>query len=176
MKALLAATLVLVISATPAPGLAGGNCPSTTASDPLFGAASEGWYGTDSLAASLPPSGVWPTTGPRARIAVKLFWRSVGFSPLYYPQPELKVSIENLSGGPVTAIAYGPTSAYPMGDTRNLSDSELDAITREAELSDEKWLMLTGMHFPDPGCWEITGEYLGQKLTFIVETVSARTE
>jgi hypothetical protein len=28
-----------------------------------------------------------------------------------------------------------------------------------------------GVDFPEPGCWEIFAEYLGQTLTFVVETV-----
>jgi hypothetical protein len=28
--------------------------------------------------------------------------------------------------------------------------------------------MLTGVYMPTPGCWEITGEYKGQKLRFVV--------
>jgi hypothetical protein len=30
------------------------------------------------------------------------------------------------------------------------------------------WTMLVGMEFPSSGCWEITGEYLGQRLSFVV--------
>ena len=28
--------------------------------------------------------------------------------------------------------------------------------------------MLTGVYVPAPGCWEITGEYHGNKLSFVV--------
>jgi hypothetical protein len=28
--------------------------------------------------------------------------------------------------------------------------------------------MLTGVYMQTPGCWEITGEYKGQKLSFVV--------
>ena len=34
------------------------------------------WYGTEALAATVPPNGIWPTTAPGALIAVKLFWWS----------------------------------------------------------------------------------------------------
>jgi hypothetical protein len=35
----------------------------------------------------------------------------------------------------------------------------------------ENWTILTGIDFPSAGCWEITGEYFDQSLTFIVETI-----
>jgi hypothetical protein len=28
--------------------------------------------------------------------------------------------------------------------------------------------MLTGVYTPTPGCWEITGDYKGQKLSYVV--------
>ena len=28
--------------------------------------------------------------------------------------------------------------------------------------------MLVGVYVPTPGCWEITGDYKGQKLSFVV--------
>jgi hypothetical protein len=28
--------------------------------------------------------------------------------------------------------------------------------------------MVTGVYVPTPGCWEITGEYNGQQLSFVV--------
>jgi hypothetical protein len=28
--------------------------------------------------------------------------------------------------------------------------------------------MLVGVYFPTPGCWEVTGEYKGQKVSFVV--------
>jgi hypothetical protein len=36
------------------------------------------------------------------------------------------------------------------------------------------WLMLTGVDFPDPGCWEITASYLGQTLKFVAQTVKGK--
>jgi hypothetical protein len=36
----------------------------------------------------------------------------------------------------------------------------------------ENWTILTGIDFPSAGCWEITGEYLNQSLTFVVEAIN----
>ncbi len=33
------------------------------------------------------------------------------------------------------------------------------------------WTMLTGIDFPSAGCWEVSGTYMGDTLTFIVETI-----
>jgi hypothetical protein len=66
-------------------------------------------------------------------------------------ESNLKVTIRELSGAAVTAVISKPTNAHA------------------ASLGG--WTMLTGIDFPEPGCWEITGEYLGQSLSFVVETV-----
>jgi hypothetical protein len=34
------------------------------------------------------------------------------------------------------------------------------------------WTMLVGVEFPSAGCWELTGEYLGQTLSFVVNVPS----
>jgi hypothetical protein len=31
--------------------------------------------------------------------------------------------------------------------------------------------MLTGIDFPESGCWEITGEFHGQRLSVVVESI-----
>ena len=42
-------------------------------------------------------------------------------------------------------------------------------------LANELWTILTGVDFSSAGCWRNTGEYLGQTLSFVVQTI-ARTE
>jgi hypothetical protein len=34
--------------------------------------------------------------------------------------------------------------------------------------------LLTGVIVPAPGCWEITGDYKGQKLSFVVGVYSVK--
>jgi hypothetical protein len=82
-------------------------------------------------------------------MAVKLFWWSLGFEPGM--ESNLNVDIRSLNGKPVRAKINKPTNAH----SESLGG----------------WTMLTGIDFPDPGCWQISGEYLGQILTFVVETV-----
>lgn len=128
-----------------------GECPVTLGADKFLGPPfpeSENWYGSESLAVMVPRERAWGTTSPKALIAVKLFWWSSGFKPGM--ESNLKVSIKNLDGRPNDAVVSKPTNAH-------------------AELLGG-WTMLTGIDFPSGGCWEITGEYLGQSLTFVVET------
>jgi len=105
------------------------------------------WHGTAKLAVQLPRNGVWPTTQPGALIAVKLFWWSTEFELGY--EPYLHVRVTELSGQLDTAKVSRTTNAIMGKDIA----------------------MLTGIDFPDPGCWEVTGEYLGEILTFVVEVV-----
>jgi len=126
-------------------------CPVTVGSDslgPPFPDA-ENWYGSESLAVILPDDGKWGITGPNARIAVKLFIWSIGFKPGM--EENLAVRVESLSGGPNDAVVKGVTNAGA------------DSLGG--------WTMLAGIDFPSAGCWRLTVDYLGQSLSFVVETL-----
>jgi hypothetical protein len=114
---------------------------------------------------------IWPTTKPGAFLAGRLEWRSSGFLP--GSESGLKVEIKNLRGGPVTARISEAQNAYiPLVQPEPpLTKSEADALKREAEMSPERWRMLTGVDFPEPGCWQISADYLGHKLAFVIESV-----
>ena len=109
------------------------------------------WYGGESFAVQLPENGIWPTTPGGAQLAVKLFWWSAGFKPGM--ESNLTVTLKELRGAPMSAVVSEPTNAY----AESLGG----------------WTMLTGIDFPAPGCWEITGRFLGQELKFVVETVES---
>ena len=142
------------------PGSEGG-CPVTLGTDKLLDPGSSNRYGSEALSVALPADGTWLVTAPNARIAVKLFWRSVGFRPGM--ERNLKVGIRNLKGGPNDAVVKDITTANSVPD--DLEKAHFDDNWQDG------WLMLTGIDFPSPGCWEITGEYLGQTLKFVVQTV-----
>jgi hypothetical protein len=150
---------------------AGAECPATTSADPLFGTSIAGWYGTEALAVGLSSPARWPTTQPGYLIGQKVFWRSSGFRP--GTESSLTISIRNLDGGPVTGHISAATNAYvpAVQPNRDLSGAEARALANEALMSADGWRMLTGIDFPDPGCWEITAVYLGQTLTFVVQTI-----
>ena len=125
-------------------------CPVTIGSDSLglpF-PESEAWYGSESLAVMLPEDGQWQVTAPDAQIAVKLFVWSIGFKPGM--ERNLSVRVEPVAGGANDAKVRGVTNA-------------------EAE-SLGGWTMLVGIDFPSAGCWRLALDYLGQSLSFVVET------
>ena len=152
----------------PVLGQSEASCPRTTAHDPSFGAWRPGWHGTEGLAVQLGSDRVWGTLGHGFRISQKVFWWSAAYR--LGTESELKVHIESLTGGPMTARVSDTTNAH-LGDLERLSEPELYATSG----SPDKWLMLVGVAFPDPGCWRVTGEYFGQKLTFVVETGEPET-
>jgi hypothetical protein len=127
-------------------------CPRTIGADKVFaepwpqGAT---WFGTEALAVMLPKDGVWPTTAPGRLIAVKLIWYTAGFKPGM--ERHFVGQIERLDKGPNDAVMSRPTHA---------GGESLGA-----------WTIMVGLNFPSAGCWRIAGEYLGQKLAFVVETV-----
>ena len=138
-----------------------GECPVTLGTDKLLEPESRNVYGSEALAVALPADGTWAITGPNARIAVKLFWRSAGFRPGM--EQNLKVEIVNLGGGPNDAVVKDTTNANSVPEDWEMSQFD--------DAWQDGWVMLTGIDFPSPGCFEITGEYLGQSLTFVVEAV-----
>jgi hypothetical protein len=140
LKALIPATFLLA----PISASADFTCPRTISPAP-------NWYGSDALAVHLSPDGFMPTTAPGALIAVKMFWRSAGYKP--FMESNLKITVKELSGAPMTAVVSRPTNAKPPAG---------------------EWMMLTGVDFPKPGCFEFTADYLGQKLKFVVETVQSQ--
>jgi hypothetical protein len=116
--------------------------------DPPFGFSH--WYGSEALAATVPPNGIWPTTVPGHLIAVKLFWWSPGFTP--GSEQNLTVDVKNLFDPSVTAEWGEPTNA--------------------GEIDGDGWTMLVGIDFQHEGCWKITGTYQGQTLSFVIETLN----
>ncbi len=108
----------------------------------------QNWYGSEALAVVLAEDGRWAITSPGSRIAVKLFIWSVGYKP--WMETNLSVRIESLSGGP--------------------NDASVKDITNAKSPSLGGWTMLAGIDFPSVGCWRLTLDYLGQSLSFVVET------
>ena len=137
-------------------------CPRTLGTDTAFRApwpSASTWFGTEALAVVLPQEGIWPTTSPGALIAVKLFWYSSEIQAVAdagFDNGKMlgfTASIERLDSGPDDAVISGPNWAGLGG----LGDN---------------WTILTGIDFPSAGCWKISGEFLDQSLTFVVETIN----
>jgi hypothetical protein len=109
--------------------------------------------GTEKLWTPLRKAGVWDWA-PHAPehenevqpLTEKTFWISSEFNwKTEYP-PKLKVTGRRLDGVAPPLLTLRPTNAFPGPGAS----------------------MLVGVYVPTPGCWEITGEYKGQKLSYIV--------
>ena len=112
------------------------------------------WFGTDNLWTALRKSGevwYWAPRKPGHEHEVqpltkKTFWCSVNFNYKEEYPPELKVTGRRLDGDAPPLLTMQTTNAFPGPAAA----------------------MLSGVYVPGPGCWEITGDYKGQKLSFVV--------
>ena len=142
-----------VVSSTPPK-----DCPITLPQEPPFTAPApyspsspfpeNFWYGTNSLWTLVPTSGVWaglPYDGKG--YGQKVFWWREGYSWTGEPEPEITVTAERLDAPAPTFSAAGGTNAYA---------------------DDIGSAMLTGVGFPTPGCWKVTGTYKDAELSFVL--------
>lgn len=111
-------------------------------------AAEEFWYGTDALWTAIPKTGVWwgLPHNPEG-YTQKVFWWRKDYSWADEPEPKLIVTGQRLD-----------TSAAPLNVSR-----ATNAFGKDIQSA-----MLVGVDFPTLGCWEITGQYAGTKLSFVV--------
>ena len=119
-------------------------CP-TTAPDPetyLYG--EEG-----GLQVFISHEGVWEALPPGrdGGYGQKVFWKYPGYSVVEDPTPDLDIIGEQLDGDGYFVQTGPATNAYA-------ADLLGSAI-------------LTGVEFPQAGCWQITGEYRDATLTFV---------
>jgi hypothetical protein len=112
------------------------------------------WYGSEALAVILPPGGIWNGLGPERHYRNKLFWWSAGFRPGL--EHNLTVTGRRLDADAPPATVSRSTNAHSP--------------------SLGGWTLLVGVEFPSAGCWQILGEYLGQKLAFTVEVPASRAQ
>ncbi|HEX7287525.1 MAG TPA: hypothetical protein VF532_15160 [Candidatus Angelobacter sp.] len=87
----------------------------------------------------------------------KIFWYRQGYRWEQEPTPKIKVRGRRIDGpAPPLELPYGrPTHAI---------------------FSPDFSAMLTGVYVPVPGCWEITGDYEGNKVSFVVWVEAAKPE
>jgi hypothetical protein len=133
------------------------DCPATVPTKQLFvppspypNVAPYGgfWFGSDKLWLSLHPDGKWQ----QLLHGDKMFWWSNGYEGTTEPTPALKLTGRQLDG----------EATFSSTDATNALHEDFGG-----------WTILTGVRVPSAGCWEITGEYGGDKLTFVVQ-VDAR--
>jgi hypothetical protein len=108
----------------------------------------EFWYGTDSLWTAVGHTGVWSGLPHNPEgYTQKVFWWRAGYSVAAEPQPHLTVTGRRLDAAAPPLIASRATNA---------------------SAPDIQSAMLVGVGFPTLGCWEITGQYAGTELSFVV--------
>jgi hypothetical protein len=112
------------------------------------------FIGSEKLWTEIGESMVWEwrphRPGHEQDLTAKIFWFRVGYSWRTEPIPKIKVTGRRLDG-------EAPPLMLPQGPATN---AIMDNSGRGA--------MLTGVWMPTPGCWEITADYAGDKLSFNV--------
>lgn len=130
------------------------SCPRSIGSLTMPGSmfpTSRGWYGSESLAVLLQPDGRWHGLGPRHGFRDKLWWYSTAFE--VGMESQLKITGRRLDGQSPPARISRTTNAQGMAGGG--------------------LAMLMLVEFPSAGCWQLTGEFKGQQLTFVVETTAS---
>jgi hypothetical protein len=109
------------------------------------------WLGTEKLWTELSKTGVWEwephKPGHEHDLTVKIAWGSVAYDWRTEPRPNITITGRRLDG---------PAPPLPQLPTTHIL------------LAPPHAAMLTGIYVPTPGCWEIRGDYKGQKLSFVV--------
>jgi hypothetical protein len=151
---------LLVLAASPAIAVAADvdqttpstTCPTTVTAEPFDQPSKPPswrfWYGTDALAVLLKTDGTWQGMGSQRRYRDKLFWWRQGYDGRVEQGPALAVTGRRIDGAAPPAQVSRTTNAY---------HSDFGG-----------WAMLVAVEFPTSGCWELTGEYHGHTLTFVV--------
>jgi hypothetical protein len=111
------------------------------------------WFGTEKLWVGLEKSGTldWAPHPPGHEHEVqplteKTFWGSVDFNWRTEWPVTLKVTGRRLDWPAPPLLTLRATNAFPGPAAA----------------------MLVGIYVPAPGCWEITGDYKGQKLSYVI--------
>jgi hypothetical protein len=104
----------------------------------------------DGLRVYLNNNGVWRQLpiGEKGGYNQKIFWKFPGYVAMNDPMPDLAVMGRQLNGNG-SFVSEGPATNATSSETNG------DAI-------------LSGVEIPTYGCWELTGEYEGSKLSFVV--------
>jgi len=109
------------------------------------------WFGTAKLWTSLPANGVWSGlphyTPDDPTFRQKLFWFRAGYDWHIEPQPKLTITGRRLD-----------SVAPPLA-----ADQANNGWTQR-----DQPFMVVGINFPTLGCWEVTGHYKDEKLSYVV--------
>src|SRR5262249_52379382 len=119
------------------------------------------FIGSEKLWTEIGESMIWEwrphRPGHEQDLTAKIFWFREDYDWRTEPVPKLRVTGRRLDGP-------APPLMNPQGPATN------------AIIDTWRGAMLTGVWMPAPGCWEITGNYEGDKLSFNVWVVAAKPE
>ena len=147
-----------VASATASSPLALEGC-AVTLPDPAFSAPSpypsspadsgDAWFGTRDLWTKLQTEGeVWDAASASLPIGIKTFWWSANWPGMTHEQePAITVVATRLDAPGSVRVDHGTNAAA-------------DDLEGEA--------MLVGIEIPAAGCWQLTGQYQGAVLSYVV--------
>jgi len=133
------------------------SCPVTRAAEPRFvppppyperPPSGQFWFGDEALWTALYSEGVWRELPHDERgYTQKVVWWRDDYNWQKEPLPDLVVSGRRLDAEAPPLMAYEATNGY---------------------VPEFESFMLVGAGIPTAGCWEITGEYQGHELSFVV--------
>jgi hypothetical protein len=107
------------------------------------------WFGSEKLWTMLVEDGTWHALPRNPNgFRQKIFWWSPGFDGRVEPRPQLSVIGRRLDGPEAFVNPTPATNAH------------------HADFGG--WTILTGIDVPTAGCWELTGTYHNQSVTFVV--------
>ncbi len=106
------------------------------------------WFGTAELWTRLKTDGTWRVLRTSSGYREKTFWWREGYYWRADPTPNLRVSGRRLDAAARPLVASRATNGYLEQDLKSF--------------------MLVGVDFPTAGCWEVTGQFGDDSLTFVV--------
>ena len=105
------------------------------------------WYGNKALWTSLDDDGIWKGVATATGVRNKLWWWRVGWEPQQdAPYEGIVVTANRLDGAAPSAHSSGASNG----------------------LLATGWAMLVILELPTRGCWQVTGNYGGDTLSFVV--------
>lgn len=108
-------------------------------------------HGTDDFGVFLPQDGRWHGMTAEHQYRNKVFWYRAGYDGRREPRPNLVVHGRRLDGAAPGVLISNATNAHheDFGG----------------------WSMLTMVEFPEAGCWEVSGEYGRDAVSFVVRVL-----
>ena len=116
------------------------------------------WYGTDRLWISLPAKGMWAGlshyTPKDPTFRQKIQWWRLGLTPKTDLRTKFKITGRRMDAS-APPLLSDPVSGVSGGRIEN------------GEIKGPPFIM-SGVNFPTLGCWQVTGRYEQDELTFVI--------